>query len=204
MPSDPIEPDLEAWDAWDPPALARILEGIDARWCVVGGWALDLFRGEQTREHEDLEMVVPQADFEAVRERLAGFEFFVAGREGLWPLDRAGEAFFDSHQTWVREPATGKWRVDVMRDPHDGDTWICRRDRSIRRPYDEVIGRTSEGIPYMRPELVLLFKAKRHRPKDQADFAGTAPMLDPPSRLWLAEALARVYGDDHPWITQLG
>ena len=48
----------------------------------------------------------------------------------------------DTHQTWVREPATGKWRVDFFREPSDGDTWICRREPAIRLPYEQVIERT--------------------------------------------------------------
>lgn len=203
VPAEPIEPDLEAWDAWDPATLTRLLDGVDVRWYVVGGWALDLFRGGQTREHGDLEIALPQAGFDVVRERLGAFDFYVAGREELWPLDDAGDAFFDYHQTWVREPATGKWRVDVMRDPHDGDTWICRRDRRIRRPYDEVVAHTRDGIPYLRPELVLLFKAKNRRPKDEADFVGVAPLLGEERRRWLAGALAQVYGDGHGWIREL-
>ncbi|MGH3656155.1 MAG: nucleotidyltransferase domain-containing protein [Micromonosporaceae bacterium] len=31
---------------------------MDVPWCVAAGWALDLFRGEQTRPHEDLEIAV--------------------------------------------------------------------------------------------------------------------------------------------------
>ncbi|HEY3560334.1 MAG TPA: hypothetical protein VGL05_22860 [Kribbella sp.] len=72
------------WDAWDPPTVANLLEGV-ARWCVVGGWALDLFHGRQTRDHEDLEIATPLWDFDLIRERLSDHEFFVAGREGFWP-----------------------------------------------------------------------------------------------------------------------
>jgi len=36
------------------------------------------------------------------------------------------------HQTWVREPGTNVYRLDIFREPHSGDTWICRRDATIR------------------------------------------------------------------------
>jgi hypothetical protein len=78
------------------------------------------------------------------------------------------------------------YRLDVFRDPHDGDTWICRRDHSIRLPYERVIEMTSDGVPFMAPEIVLLFKAKHARPKDEADFAGTLDALGPAQRAWLA------------------
>jgi hypothetical protein len=90
----------------------------------------------------------------------------------------------------------------VFREPHDGDTWICRRDESIRLPFGEVIQHTPEGIPYLAPELVLLFKAKHTRPKDQADFDRAVPRLSGAQRARLASLLARVH-PDHQWIARL-
>jgi hypothetical protein len=45
------------------------------------------------------------------------------------------ETLAGSNQTWAYERAAQVWRFDVFREPNDGDTWICRRDASIRRPY---------------------------------------------------------------------
>jgi hypothetical protein len=188
------------WAGWDPPTIAQLLDGVDARWCVVGGWALDLFRGHQSRAHEDLEIVTPLWDFDRIRERLSAYDFYVAGREGFWPVDGAGEAYFEYQQTMARDPATGQWCVDVMRIPDDGKNWICSLDRHIHRPYDEAVARTADGIPYLLPELVLLYKGLQTRPKDQADFDATAPLLTAGARTWLAEALANTKGPDHPWI----
>ncbi len=51
---------------------------------------------------------------------------------------------------------------------------------------------TDDGIPYGRPEIVLLFKAKYAvRDRDQADFEAVVPRLEPERRRWLAEALER-------------
>jgi hypothetical protein len=202
--AEPIDADVDAWEAWEPSTIADLLRGVETRWYVVGGWALDLFRGEQTREHEDLEIAVPQSGFDEIRERLKDLEFFVPCGEGrLVALEGSGDRFFASHQTWGRDDLTGKWRVDVMRDPHEGDTWICRRDRRIRRPYDEIIAVTPDGIPYEIPELMLLFKAKYRREKDETDFAASAPLLDAGARSWLRETLTELYGPSQPWIAQL-
>ena len=99
----------DAWDAWDPPAIAELLGGIRARWFVVGGWALDLFHGRQTREHEDLEIATPMWHFDLIRERLSGYEFFVVGREGFWPVDGAGPATSSISKRWfaIRRPGNG-------------------------------------------------------------------------------------------------
>jgi hypothetical protein len=54
----------------------------------------------------------------------------------------------------------------------------------------------------LKPEGVLLYKAKAHRGKDEADFAAIAPSLDQPAREWLLEALRIAHPDDR-WITVL-
>jgi hypothetical protein len=134
---------------------------------------------------------------------LPGLEIFVitAPHEAT-PLAEARDQLGETHQSWVREPATGLWRFDVFREPSDGDTWLCRRDESIRLPYDHVIEWTDDGIPYGRPEIVLLFKAKHARDRDQADFEAVVPRLGPKRRSWLAESLERVH-PGHRWLADL-
>jgi Acetyltransferase (GNAT) family len=197
-------PDLGKWDAWSPDEAARRLAGVQAPWCVAAGWALDLFLGGRRREHEDLEIAVPRHRFDEIAGALDGFELFVAGvGDGfVRPIAHARELLDDTHQTWVREPETRLWRLDVFREPADGDTWICRRDERIRLPYDRVIERTPDGLPYLRPELVLLFKAKHTRAKDEEDFAVVLPLLDAERRSWLADAVRLVH-PGHRWLAEL-
>ena len=78
-PLEPLDVDLDAWDAWSPAEVAENLTGVTAPWCVAAGWALDLFLGRQTREHDDLEIGVPAQGFAEVRDALAGFDFVVIG-----------------------------------------------------------------------------------------------------------------------------
>ena len=189
------------WNAWSPYEVSERLAGLTVPWCVVAGWALDVFRGEETREHEDLEIAVPVGRFGEIRSALDGFVFDVVGSGHRWQLD--DPAFHVMHQTWVREPDTGVYRLDIFREPHDGDTWICRRDERIRLPYERIIELSPDGIPYLAPEIVLLFKAKHSRPKDEADFAGVLPLLGPNRRAWLAETLAGVH-PGHRWLSALG
>jgi len=202
-----FEPDVSKWDAWRPEEAARLFAQVEAPWYVAAGWAIDLCLGGQRREHEDLEIAVPRDQLGEILDALAGFEFFAAGVPGpglVTPLEYAdADAVESYHPTWVRERARGIWGLDVFREPADGDTWICRRAESIRLPYDQVIARTVDGIPYGRPEIVLLFKAKHaHRLKDQADFEAVLPRLEPDRRRWLAEALGIVH-PGHEWLQRL-
>jgi aminoglycoside-2''-adenylyltransferase len=201
-----IRPDVEKWQAWRPEEAFRRLTGLRAPWYVAAGWAIDLFLGGARREHEDLELAVPNARFGEVAAALADLEPFVIGtpENGLaTPYAEAGEeALAETHQTWFRERETGFWRLDVFREPSDGDTWVCRRDERLRMPYERLVERTPTGIPYGRPEVVLLFKAKHARPKDDADLAAALPALDDERRTWLRDALELVH-PTHRWLTDL-
>ena len=196
---EPFPVDLDAWEAWSPAEAARLLEGLEAPWYVAAGWALDLFLGRQTRPHTDLEVGIPGQRFPVVRERLADYELVVVGDGHGWPLTESTLAAY--HQTWVREPR-GPWRVDVFREPWDGDVWICRRDSRIRLGRDALISRSREGIPYAAPEVVLLFKAKATRPKDDEDFVTVLPHLDAAGRRWLRSSLELVH-PGHRWLGEL-
>lgn len=194
-------PDADAWAAWGPAEVAARLIAVDVPWCVVGGWALDLFLGEQRREHGDLEIAVPADRFGPVAAALPDLELFTVGDGLAWPLD-APEPFAAHFQAWGRERSTGLWRLDIFREPHEGDTWIARRDPRVRMPYAELIRWTPEGIPYARPGVILLFKAKSVRPKDEDDFAAVVPRLSSEERAWLREALAVVH-PGHAWLEAL-
>ena len=197
-------PEIADWDAWRPEQVARRLEDVDVPWYVAAGWAIDLYLGGDHREHEDLEIAVPNARFDEIAAAVPELEFCViTGPAEATPLDEARDRLEDTHQTWARETETGLWRFDVFREPSEGDTWVCRRDETIRLRYDRVIALTEDGIPYCRPEIALLFKAKHsHRAKDRADFEAVMPRLEPEHRRWLADALERVH-PGHAWIEDL-
>lgn len=192
------------WDPWTPSEVAERLATVRVPWYVAGGWALDTFHGQVTRAHDDLEIAVPVAGSPAIRTALDDLEFDVAGSEQLWLAGSPGfeAAFGVMHQTWGRDRDTELYRLDVFRGPHDNGTWICRRDSSIRRPYDTLILRSADGIPYLAPEIVLLFKAKYSRPKDHDDFVRALPLLTANRRGWLAGTLRRVH-PGHPWLAAL-
>ena len=156
--------------------------------------------------HEDLEIALPAARFHEMAARLHDCRLFVPDGGQLRYLgDRPG-LLEQSHQTWVEH--AGRWRLDVMREPSEvgpggQDRWVCRRDANLRLPYAEVIRRDETGVPYLRPDLVLPFKAKAVRPRDQDDFDRTVPDLSADERTRLAVWVARVHGLEHPWVAAL-
>lgn len=84
--------------AWRPEQAAERLHGVGVPWCVAAGWALDLFRGKQTRPHGDLELAVPAAGFTEIRDRFPGYACDAVGSGKVW-AGAGAEALAATHQT---------------------------------------------------------------------------------------------------------
>jgi hypothetical protein len=195
-------PGIDAWLPWCPNEVMRQLTGVSAPWCLAGGWALDLWFGQQMRPHHDLEIAVLRRDFATFRARLNRFDFFVAadGEVSVLPLESYPGP--QHHQVWVLDSSARAWRMSILLEPGDDETWVFRRDEAIRCPRSQMIATTTEGVPYLKPEGVLLYKAKATRPKDDDDFKSCAPLLVSAARTWLKSALVTTY-PLHRWIEQL-
>lgn len=195
-------PDQDAWNAWHPRELAARLDGIDKPWCVVGGWALDLWHGHRTRDHEDLEFTVLRDDLACFREALAGMDFYAVGDGMVDYLPAEAEPAAGIAQIWCHDREANRWRVDMMIEPGTPDHWVYKRDPSISRPRGEMIATTSDGISHLKPAGVLLFKAKYRREKDEVDFANALPLMEVPERGWLKTTLAIAH-PGHAWLERL-
>jgi len=104
---------------------------------------------------------------------------------------------------WGRLLGQRQWMLELLLDDSEGDFWVFRRKREICRRLDLAISYTKERIPYLAPEIQLLYKANRLRPVDDADFHRVAPSLDGRACSWLRDALAGVDAA-HPWLNALG
>jgi hypothetical protein len=187
-------------------AVAAVMRGYPHPWFIAGGWAIDLFVGRVTRAHEDVEVGAFLPHQDALRRQLAGWKLFRShdDRWEPWPPDVRIE--LPEFQAKARREQGDPRQFDVFFNPLDGDDWVSRRHDGLRVPIEKVSGRTPDAgalpnIPYFAPELQLLYKAKHHRPRDEADFAVALPRLGR-RRRWLREALERFQPGD-PWIPRL-
>jgi hypothetical protein len=179
---------------------------------VCGGWAIDLFVGEVTREHEDVEIGVVRDDQEAVRSLFAGWGLYKAV-SGHWvPWEEGERLELPIHQVLARPPGSDppgeqweprSWELEFfLNEVHDG-VWRSRRDPRVMRPLEDVFLRSASGIPIVAPEVQLLYKAKHRRDKDEHDFRTARPLLSARQRAWLKEALEIAHPED-PWLAELG
>lgn len=191
----------DAWAPWQPAELATRLAPLSVTWYVVGGWALDLWHGRQTRPHEDLEFATLAADAPRIRDCLSELTFFAAqaGRLTALPLGPLPDGV---QQFWGLDPGVDRWRLDMMLEPGTQSDWVYKRDPAIRGPRGQFVRRSATGLPYLAPEAVLLFKAKHQRDKDETDFDAALPRLTRDARDRLGTWLDMVH-PAHAWQKRL-
>lgn len=194
---------LWAWEPLTPGDIGTIMRGFGAPWWVCGGSALDLFVGRETRRHDDLDVAVLRRDQARLRSHLHGWDLRYATPEHTLEAWDGGWLGLPIHGIWARRSANehAAWACEFLLNEAADDEWVFGRDQRIRRPLAN-IGDKRDGIPYLRPEIVLLYKATEPSPKNEADFAAAAPELSNAAMDWLAAAL-QIIRPNHPWIERL-
>lgn len=192
-----------AWAAYTPAEAAAVMDGFPAPWWVVGGRAIEAFTGVE-REHEDLDLSIFSVDFAHLRRQLEPRFHLWSNDGGLFRHvdDDHPEPLAPLAQTWVREHAGAPWVMDVILNGKGDGVWKARRDLELEAPLDEVTW-LADGVRYLNPELVLFFKGRQLRPKDELDLAAALPLLSGGQRVWLADAIRTGYGADHAWLSRL-
>ncbi|WP_143231070.1 nucleotidyltransferase domain-containing protein [Actinosynnema sp. ALI-1.44] len=186
-------PSRGKWQPATPPEVAELFSTVDVPWWIAGGYAIESHVGHAFREHGDIDVMLLRRDQSAVQQALAGWEWWAADPPGELRPWRSGEVLPSAvHDIWCRPAADQPWRIQIILDESDGEDWVSRRDPRIRRPITTIGLRTTDGIPYLAPEIQLFYKAKDPREKDEADLA--AVRLDPEQRDWLDAAVATAYG----------
>jgi len=161
-------------------------------WFIAGGWALDLFLGEVTRPHCDIEFLIFREDETALQRHLSGFALrqIANGKEVPWPDGQPIDGSI--HQLRARR---GDFEFDIFLAKSDRHRWYYRRDRRISIPRGNVGMMSRSGLPILAPEVVLLFKAKHLLPRDQADFERVYPLLSCEAREWLMTGIELAHPD---------
>lgn len=192
-----------AWAPMEPTDFAKEMTGFGRPWWVVGGWAIEAATGYR-REHEDLDVSVLACDVPAFVELMRG-RWHVWNNVGgaLHPLgDRWPTTDEPASQLWPREHASSPWVVDIPLTPDVDGRWTNKFVPDHVARVEDVTWVADDGIRYLLPEIVLAYKARLCRPKDEPDFEATLPLLTADSRAWLRKALA-VVAPDHRWLERL-
>ena len=189
----------------DPLSIAALLADFDRPWCFCGGWAIDLFLGEATRPHKDVDIALVRPDQLAAQAYLLerGWTLEKAVDGQLVPWAKGEFIALPVHTIWCRHATYKPDFLELLFDETDGGSFLFRRDRSITLPLERMVLQSAVSLPILAPEIVLLYKAKSFELiENSADFAAALPALDADRRAWLRAGLSKLH-PEHPWLEKL-
>ena len=182
--------------------LAEILSRMrvyQQTWWVAGGWAIDLHLGQQHRPHKDVDIAVLRRDQRDLRSCFSGWSLqkvLKGASQPWWPNEMLQLPIHEVHAEREAE------HLEFLFNESAEDLWVFRRNPSISMPLERVSRRSAEGVPYLCPEIVLLYKAKAPREHDLEDFHRACETLDTDAKQWLAAALNTCH-PGHEWTSEL-
>lgn len=182
--------------------ILPLMDGFDRSWCLAGGWAIDFFLGRTTRLHQDLEIAVYREDQLRLQRQLKECEFsqIVDAQREAWPADQFLNLPVHELRAW--DCHRSMRCIEILLNERQADRWVFRRNASVTLHCDRAVRKSACGMPILTPEIVLLFKAKAPRDRDERDFLVMNDALSDVQRDWLRESLALCH-PGHAWIKQL-
>jgi hypothetical protein len=178
-----------------PLRAAAWMAAFPAKWAIAGGWALDLFLGQVSREHDDVEVAIFRDDQRGLREYLylSGWSF--EAQVGPGQRER-----WDGRQ-WLEPPVhelhgvspDGEERLEILLNERRGRQWRYRRCAAVSLPIERAIRRGAWNVPVLAPEVVLLQKSAAPEARDWLDFRAVVDRLGEEETTWLRGAIARAH-----------
>jgi hypothetical protein len=180
------------------------------QWWVGGGWAIDLWLGRQTRDHEDIEICIYRHDQAAIAAACSDWQLLTPIDDAWAPIAHGTQLDPPQFMLQLQQTPTTVTTVpnmpptfEFLLNDRDGDVWFQPDEPEVRLPAGQVYGVTPLGVPAAVPELVLLHKAWTvERAKDDHDFHRLRGQLRDDQRAWLARHITRTR-PDHRWLPLL-
>jgi hypothetical protein len=193
----------EQWIPLSIQEVASTFTGAPFMWCLAGGYAVEQFLGVPIRAHEDADIVIFRDEQLRLQKWLEGWELYAADPPGTLRKWHAGEYLpYGIQDVWGYRPESRAWQLQVMITEVEGDEWFSRRHTALRGQRNTLIAEY-HGLPCVRIDVQLMYKAKRRRPKDELDFQACLPRLSAEARKRLSESLLLLYPEGHPWLESL-
>jgi hypothetical protein len=195
-----------AYDQWQPLSVEEVVTlfaEAPFQWGLAGGYAIEQFLGTSFRSHGDIDVTVYRDEQLRVQSWLDGWELYAADPPGTLRKWMGGEYLpVGIHDIWGHKKDSLVWQMQLMLAEVDDDEWVSRRSPKIRGKRNNLIVKYN-GIPCIRVEVQLMYKAKSLRPKDELDFQMCLPKLSGEAKQWLKESLVVLYPEGHAWLSLL-
>ena len=171
--------------------VKTIMDKFSYPWFIAGGWAIDLFLGRETRIHADIEIGIYRKHQMQLYRYLEKYKKYYIDNRSLVGKHEKREwnkeyLRLPIHELYVEIQGL---EIEVLLNERDETNWIYRRNEKIKREEKKAILFTDTRIPYLCPEIVLLYKTKNCRDKDIKDIENVLPVMDEEQKRWLDESI---------------
>ena len=197
-------------------------------YAICGGFALDLFANTDMRVHSDIDVCVFEQDKDSIYEYMKNdgwsvYEFhgsgivrLINGIENLersrrnlmcvkddcelvefFPCDKGSDYFL--HE-FGKDKGISKFNyVEFLFNKVKDNYFVFdNNDKTIRDMSEAILWR--DNIPFLAPELVLLYKAREFERKwFHFDYENTIAEMDDERTTWFYNGLDTLYPDGHVW-----
>ena len=185
--------------------VTGLMAGFKRPWLVAGGWAVDLYLGCVTRTHRDIDIAVLRDDQLDLQQFLRGWGleqvlYRTGGRREPWAEGERLE--LPVHEIHAYRDSGDLQDLEILLNESSGTEWRYRRNLSIARPLSMIGMRSEMGIPFLSPEIVLLYKAAYPADVNNADFEKVCEVLVDEARRWLGQAVETCH-PGHEWLARL-
>ncbi len=191
------------WESLDLDHVRELMAGFDRPWWIAGGHAIEAFTGV-CRSHEDVDVAFFRSDLPRLREHLQDdWHMWSVGSGLMRPItDEYPDLHPESGQVWLRQHALAPWVLDLLASPGDLTAYKVRFYDAFHAPLEDVTWTDDAGTRWLNPEVVLGFKSRHRRAKDEADLQAALPLLDERGTRRL-RLLVRHVDPEHPWLQRL-
>ena len=181
----------------EPKRIKKLLEQYTGTWMIAGGWAIDLYLDKETRAHKDIEIAIPRKEQRKIKSYLKNWDlkFIKSGTAMNWNDDHYLE--LPIHEI---QGSHADSEIEILFNEIDSDQWTYRRNPEIVHTLEKTILSSKSKIPILCPEIVLLYKSKSIKEKDEKDLTSALEKMNNDQLNWLKTALLKTYANDHPWI----
>jgi len=181
----------------EPKRIQEVLKDYDGLWMIAGGWAIDLYLNKISRKHEDIEIAIPRSEQLKIQSFLVDWNLrYVEAHQFFeWPNGQMLQLPIHEIHGQLNES-----KIEILLNEIEGEVWKFKRDLSIQYPTRKMIIQSAIGIPILCPEIVLLYKAKNFREKDQMDLLNSMAALSKDQLKWLKDRIQKMHGLNHQWI----
>lgn len=211
--------------------LNDFIRPMSIEYAICGGGAIDLFAGYETRSHKDLDVSVFWDDRNNIIQYMLDMNWVVfeaCGRGILYRIVSTDNQKKVKRNIFCLKSMDTKWCLSIT--PIENNLYMATDTDFVQTALDyieflfnttkdnlflyarnhEITLETSKavlwsnGIPYLAPELVLLYKSVAlNNSNYQLDFDVVLPLMDTTQIQWLSNALCMSFPDGHEWLDRL-